>query len=411
MSEQHEHEVIVVGGGAIGSATAWALARRGVRAVLLERFEPGHGRGASHGGGRIFRLVHPDPMHVRLAQYAQQWWDLLETESGTSLITLNGCVDHGPVRVLRALAESLMECDVDFEYLREPEAITRWPGMRFDDRVIVQRIAGRVDADRAVDVLQSEAVRHGADVRHHMRVVGVEPDGDGVNVHVVASGGPDDGVRLTLRAHVVVVTVGAWSQSLLADVPGVELPSMLVTRGQPAFFPVRDGVLGDGDGWPSFIHHADPVAHAEARGDFGVDAGYPAIGGYGHHVPGAGVTVGQHVPGPVVDPEARDAGADSIGLAGLVDYVRTWFPGLDAEVPVPVPCTSETTPDGRLIVDRVGQVVIGAGFSGHGFTFTPGIGQVLADLATGEQPSVPGVDLSEFGLARFAVPQGVGAGG
>ena len=48
-------DVVVVGGGAMGSAAAWWLARDGRSVVLLERFEQGHARGSSHGPSRIFR--------------------------------------------------------------------------------------------------------------------------------------------------------------------------------------------------------------------------------------------------------------------------------------------------------------------------------------------------------------------
>ena len=164
---------------------------------------------------------------------------------------------------------------------------------------------------------------------------------------------------------------------------------------------VRDPELVAGDAWPSFIHHVDPAAHAEARLPDAPDGGYPSSGTYGHHTPGEGVKVGHHGTGPVVDPDTRDFQAEPGRLAELRAYVREWFPGLDAEAPAPISCTYTTTPDERFLLDRIGPVVIGAGFSGHGFKFTPGIGQVLADLATGVRPEVPGVDLGAFALARF----------
>ena len=64
-------DAIVVGAGAMGSATAWWLARRGRSVLLLERFEQGHGRGSSHGGARIFRFAYPDVDYVRRAQAIQ----------------------------------------------------------------------------------------------------------------------------------------------------------------------------------------------------------------------------------------------------------------------------------------------------------------------------------------------------
>jgi sarcosine oxidase len=75
-------EVAVVGAGVNGLATAWALRRRGVDAVVYEQFELGHTRGSSHGRTRIFRLAYPEVKWVRLAQDAFEGWRELERESG-----------------------------------------------------------------------------------------------------------------------------------------------------------------------------------------------------------------------------------------------------------------------------------------------------------------------------------------
>lgn len=76
-------DVAVVGLGAMGSATLWRLAERGVPAMGLERFEPGHDRGSSHGESRIFRTAYLEgPGYVPLAQRAVQLWRELERVSG-----------------------------------------------------------------------------------------------------------------------------------------------------------------------------------------------------------------------------------------------------------------------------------------------------------------------------------------
>ncbi len=57
--------------------------------------------------------------------------------------------------------------------------------------------------------------------------------------------------------------------------------------------------------------------------------------------------------------------------------------GLDPDGFDPISCTYTTTPSEDFVLDRVGPIVVGAGFSGHGFKFTPAIGRVLADLVEG----------------------------
>src|SRR5918911_2353625 len=89
-------EVVVVGAGLAGLATAWALARAGREVVVLEQFEVGHARGSSHGHARIFRLVYDDPHYVRLAQQALPLWRELEGETGRAVLRTTGSVDLGP---------------------------------------------------------------------------------------------------------------------------------------------------------------------------------------------------------------------------------------------------------------------------------------------------------------------------
>ncbi len=67
----------------------------------------------------------------------------------------------------------------------------------------------------------------------------------------------------------------------------------------------------------------------------------------------------------------------------MVDYVRRWFPGLDADRSTPISCLYDNSPDEMFVVDRVGPVVVATGFSGEGFKFVPVIGELLRDLVTG----------------------------
>lgn len=396
---ERAYEVAVVGGGAAGSATAWALARRGVPVVLLERAAADVALPET-GDEQIVRLAHPDAAYVRLAQSAHDWWATLGSESGEELLTPVASVEHGPVRAVRPVTEALLACAAPFEYLTGPEAAERWPGMRFDDRVIVQPSAARVDARRTVALLQRQAVAHGAHVRHGAEVLGVTPTEDGGALVRVAGGVTEGGYspEHELVVGAVVVAAGAATAALVGGVPGLEhLPELRVARTEPARFAARDASLR-GEAWVSFTHHVDPEAHAEARGSLGVDEGYPALAVDGRHVPGVGAVVGHRVP-------AGDGGDDAAGTSpdALRAYVDAWLPGLDPDRVEPVTRTATTTPDGGFLVDRVGPVVVGAGFGGDGAALAPALGQLLADLAVGTtDPTVDAPDLAAFTIARFA---------
>src|SRR5215469_2174197 len=91
----------------MGSAAAWQLASRGAGTVLLERFEPGHVRGASYGASRMFRFVYPDPFYTQLAIQALPGWRNIEAAAGVGLLTVTGGVDHGVDTATSAIAAAL----------------------------------------------------------------------------------------------------------------------------------------------------------------------------------------------------------------------------------------------------------------------------------------------------------------
>ena len=108
-------DIVVIGAGITGVATARALAQAGRGVILVEQFGPGHDRGSSHGASRIFRLSYPDPHYVRLAQGALQSWKELEAECGEQLIVQTGGLDFGAVAAENARA--LASCGVRHELL------------------------------------------------------------------------------------------------------------------------------------------------------------------------------------------------------------------------------------------------------------------------------------------------------
>src|SRR3954462_11923937 len=149
----------------MGSSTAWWLARRGVDVALLEQFEPGHTRGSSHGGSRIFRYAYDQPEYVRMAQAALPLWRELEADASRTLLETTGAIDHGDPRSVADVAAALEAGGAAHEMIPAAEARERWPGMRFDTDVVFHPDGGRCRADDAVRALQDRAGAHGADVR------------------------------------------------------------------------------------------------------------------------------------------------------------------------------------------------------------------------------------------------------
>lgn len=344
-------DAIVVGAGAMGSATAWWLARRGRAVLLLERFEQGHVRGSSHGGTRIFRFAYPDLDYVRLAQAALPLWRELEDDAGVPLLDVTGGIDHGDPVAVEAVADAMAASGATHELLPSAAAEERWPGFRFDGPVLWSPDAGRSRADDAVRALQDRAAAWGADVRFGEGAESVDVHGDEAVVRTAAG---------EHRAPVAVVTAGSWVAKLLGA--KVALPPTAVTREQPVHYPVADPA--DEATWPSFIHHTDPWT-------------------YGLLTPGQGVKVGLHHTGALVDPDERTFEIDTALVGRVTEYVERWLPGLVPEPQFPTTCLYTTMPTSDFVLDRCGPIVVGSPCSGHGFKFTPVVGRILADLAEG----------------------------
>jgi sarcosine oxidase len=364
-------DVVVIGAGVMGSAAARSLARRGAHTVLLERFELGHTRGSSHGPTRIFRIAYPDPMYSRMAQRALELWGELEDDAGERLLVRTGGLDAGPVAHL--VGQALELVGAPFEWLEPAEAGERFPSIAFDGLhpIVFQPDAAVALADRTVAAQTRLAAEAGAEVVAGVEVAEVRPGEERVVVRTADR---------AIEARVALVTAGSWAGELLSRLGrSVPLTPVLQTV---TYFPPRDPGAAP---TPTFIEWGSPELVWYALDPVGE---------------APGLKVGAHVGGTPVDPNDGPFAADDALARIQQDYVRRRFPGFDPEPVRAETCLYTMTPDEDFVIDRVGPVVVGAGFSGHGFKFGPLIGEVLAALALGEDP---GIDRSRFGLDRPAL--------
>ena len=354
-------DVVVIGAGAAGSSAAWHLARRGHEVVLLERFERGHVYGSSHGATRIFRVAYREQLYSRLAAESIPLWRELERESGVTLLEQTGQLDHGFAQAIDEIETTLRAGGWGFDRMTPAQARERWPGMDFDETVIYSPDGGRVFADRTIAALLRLTARAGGDLRFEEPAEAIEPSGDGVRV-ITAQG--------TLTARVVVVAAGGWLPVLSGlDRFGIALPRLQVTAQAPVHFAIRPGFT-----FPSYVHHVgtDAVDHTFAYGAYGLES------------PGEGIKVGLDSMEVIDDMDGRSLDVAEASIEAAADYARRWLPGADTGIASAASCIFTMTDDSHFIMDRRGPVVIASPCSGHGFKFTPILGQIIADLAAGE---------------------------
>jgi monomeric sarcosine oxidase len=352
-------DVVVIGAGLAGSATAWALARRGRSVVVLEAFQPGHRRGSSHGSARIFRRAYPDPLYVRLTGEAQRLWRQLADEAGEEFVLPTGELDFGPAREQDKIFEILSGSGVAAELMPAEAAAERWPGMAFgSDPVLFHPDAGVIDAERAMSAMRTLAQARGAQIHYGSPALSVSASDAGAVVRT-----PDR----SWRAAVVVVAAGAWLEPLLGG--SVALPPLVVTQQQAFHFAPR----GSAGPRPAFIY----------RGDV---AFYGLLAGRDGEVPGA-MKIGKHAHGPVTTGDDRDGIVSPAGRQEVRAFVRTALEDLDPDPVGELTCLYTSTASEDFILDRQGPFVVCSACSGHGAKFAPLTGEIAADLACAGAPA------------------------
>ncbi|MFO1341150.1 MAG: N-methyl-L-tryptophan oxidase [Burkholderiaceae bacterium] len=369
----NHHDVIVIGLGAMGSAAACHLARRGCRVLGLDRFAPPHSQGSSHGLTRIIReAYYEDPLYVPLVQRAYALWQDLEARTGRALLRPIGGVMVGwpDGELVSGALRSARQHGLSHEVLAPAEAMRRFPALRLDDDMVAvwEPRAGVLFPEICIEAHLSEARRHGADLRTGERVLRWQPRGDGVCV-TTAQGEHFAGQLL--------VTAGAWARSLLPD---LALP-----------FTVERQVVC----W--FEPTSDRAAHAPAQCPIHLWETPPGHYFYGMPDFGDGVKVGIHHDGETVDPEQPRGELDGHDLAAIRTLLRRHLPSVaEGRLRNSSVCLYTNTPDGHFWIDRHPehpQVLIASPCSGHGFKFSAAIGEALAQwLCDG----APQADLSRF---------------
>jgi len=361
--------IAVVGAGLMGAATAWELARRGHEVTLIEAYDIGHRHGSSHGSSRIIRRAYADPFYVQLTGQAYEKWRELESDSSTPLLRTTGGLDMGDDSDPKAIAELLSAAGVPHELLGPEEASERWPYIRITGPVLHHPDAGVVDADQTVAACVRQAKEHGAEVIIGTRVTDIDLQG-GERVLLCTD---DDREVL---ADTVVIATGAWLPEFELPVP---LPPLEVTQQQVFHFPQRDPSVQ----WPTLIW--DGALHL-----YGLPSG--SDGG-----PLPTVKVAEHDRGTPTTARTRSRVVDASSRTRVSGFVRDRLPGLDPDPVAEATCLYTTTPDEDFVLDRHGPFVIVSPCSGHGAKFTPLIGAMAADLATGRAEPHP-----RFRLGRTA---------
>ncbi len=372
---------IVLGLGGMGSATVYELARRGTRAIGLERHGPAHAQGSSHGKSRIIRQAYfEDPAYVPLLLRAYERWRDFERECGAELLTITGGLMIGAPgsEVLQGSIRSAREYGLAHEVLESDAIRRRFPPLQTapHELGLYEAMAGFVRPEASVAAYLARAEAHGAELHFGETALSWEPRAGGVRVTTD---------RARYEADRLIVTAGPWLPELLGD---LRLP-LRVERQVLYWFAPRGGVA-------PFLPDRFPIYIWEPR------PGY-AFYGFPHQegAPG-GVKIAFHTGGTPTDPHRIDREVHDAEIAAMREAFAERIPLLDGELLATATCMYTLTPDEHFafgLHPQHPQVVIASPCSGHGFKFVSAMGEVLADLGLTGATRHP---IAPFALTRFA---------
>lgn len=411
-------DVAIIGGGIIGVATAWYLAKRGRKVLVCDKGRVA-GEQSSRNWGWV-RVNGRDGAEVPIAIESLQCWEALASELGEDIgFQRRGILELAETESEMAFFESWIEIarqnGLDTKLLTAADAAKVFPAARGRWRgAMMTPSDGRAEPFTAVPTIAGGAQALGVCIVEACAVRTVETQ-NGRVTGVVTEKGP-------VRAGAVLCAAGVWSSLFLGNL-GIDLPQLAlrgtVVRTAP-IASIFDGAAGAKD---IFIRRRK-------------DGGYTIASGMAEHFIGPGsfryllrflpsmksaselsLCFGGDVtqapmPRPrwnadavtpfeqtrVLNPSASDRAlrlirsrlAERLPELESVSFAESWAGMIDA------------TPDIVPVMDEVENprgLFIATGFSGHGFGIGPGAGKIMADLIDGHSPTH---DLRRFRFGRFS---------
>lgn len=379
MTRESRLDAVVIGAGAFGAWTAWHLAKRKQRVMLVEAYGPAHARASSGGETRIIRMSYgPDEIYTQWSQRSLVQWKELFVAMGERLFHKTGVLwlaGEADSYLSESLA-SLKRCGVKHKVLERAELERRFPQIRFDGVALglIEPESGVLMARRAVNCVVESAVQQGVE----LRIAQVQtPQGSGWLEAIETAMGE------RISAGSFVFACGPWLGKVFPELLG---PRIFPTRQEVFFFgsPPGDRRFAPPD-LPTWLFQADEVY------------GMPDI-------EGRGLKLARDTHGERVDPDTQSRLVSREGTDWVRTYVARRFPAMkDAPIVETRVCQYENTSSGDFLIDRhpeLSNVWLAGGGSGHGFKHGPAVGEHTAGLVLGESSPV-----ARFSLASKATRQ------
>jgi sarcosine oxidase len=368
-------DTIVVGLGAMGSASVFQLAKRHNRVLGIDQFSVTHDYGSTHGESRIIRqAIGEGEQYVPLVLRSYELWHALEKEIGQTLLTTTGglilepeksaVLAHGRHNFLAQTIACAKKFNIRHSILDTKEIRKRFPQFVLTDELgYYEYETGYLRPELCVQAQLQLAKNYGATIRLNEKVISIVPRGNSA-VTVVTD-------RSTYTAEKLVLSAGAW----LADFLPAEYGKIFkVYRQVMHWFRIKEGAQTAfaAERFPIFIWIFDK------GGDLAF-YGFPSLDGVTVKIAGE-----QYREATSAQSVERKVSATENELA-YASYVRDRFHRLTAVCDRAAACLYTTTPDSHFVIDfhpDNERILIVSPCSGHGFKHSAAIGEIVGELVT-----------------------------
>jgi sarcosine oxidase len=356
VGSQEKFDVAVIGAGVFGAWTAWHLAKRGKKVMLLDAYGPANALASSGGESRIIRMGYgADELYTLWSQQSLEQWKKLFAAlkqplfHETGVLWLAGEDDSQ----LRRTATTLRHCKVRFEEYDRAALETKYPQVSFEDvkKGILEPESGVLMARRAVAGVVEDAVRRGVEYRNEQVV---KPTGSGRLEQIVTSKSE------RISAEHFVFACGPWLGKVFPEILGARI---FPTRQEVFFFGVPGGETRfTPPALPTWLFQEDLFYGMPDLESQGLKIAYD-----GHGEP--------------IDPDTQSRVATPVARERARAYLGRRFPKLkDAPIVDTRVCQYENTSNGDFLIDRhpgMENVWFVGGGSGHGFKHGPALGEYV----------------------------------
>jgi sarcosine oxidase len=369
-------DVIVLGVGSMGSSTCYHLARQGIKVLGLEQFDVPNEMGSHTGQSRLIRKAyyeHPD--YVPLLERAYHNWKQLENITGMQVYFETGLLYFGRAEhpVMKGVHESADLYGIRLDTLSANDLIATYPQIKIDDdyEKLVEPEAGFLTPEGAILSYTDQALKNGAVIKTNVKVIKWDKTDEGIEVTTAKN---------TYKAKKLIITAGPWAAKLVPNLSS----TLNITRQMMAWVIPNKPELFDLDILPCWTIADDDKP--------GIYYGFPILPAGSFDGP-VGFKIAHHFPGTITDPDSISRIPTQQDEAKLVYALNKYFPEGYKSTLIMKACMYTNTPDENFILDILpdydGDVVIGTGFSGHGFKFASVVGEVMSDLALKGNTTLP----------------------